>query len=106
MNKSLDYPQLVQTKPKPNKRKRKSWKGLTLIRKSARLNRDSVLVIVEIEFPNDESYHRDSKDNDILIGEILEDIIQNSKNKLQITLYHPEKSNGWNLIEEKLRLVQ
>jgi len=64
MNDSLDLLLLNQSKLEPTKRKRKSWKGITSIRKSARLNKASVPLAVETNFSNDESYHRDFEDND------------------------------------------
>jgi len=66
MSNPLDLPPTNQSKPEPAKRKRKSWKGVTTIRKSARLNKNSVPLVIEIELSDEESYHGDSEDNDNL----------------------------------------
>jgi len=98
-------------------------------KKSARLNKASVPLAIEIDFLYDESYHRDFEDNDdpSKIGikiiddehyhgdskenenpkeEVLENIVQTLENQLQLVLYCFEKSNDLNLTEDKLRLVQ
>jgi len=64
MNDSLDFLSLNQSKPEPTKRKRKSWKGVTSIRKSGRLNKASVPLAIETNFTNEESYHEYFEDND------------------------------------------
>ena len=102
---------------------------MTSIRKSARLNKTSTPLAVEIDFLDDESYHGDFEDNDDprkigieeiddesyhgdsednknLEEEILEDIVQPPENKLQLVLYRSVKSNDMNLSKDKLRLVQ
>jgi len=66
MNNSLDLLPSHQSKPKLAKRKRKSWKGVTSIRKSARLNKDSVPLVIETKFSDEKSYHGDFEDNDNL----------------------------------------
>lgn len=104
MSNSLGHFQSNQLKLEQIKRKIKSWKGVTPIRKSARLNKTSMPFAVKIDFSNDECYHGDSKDNDgprkngieeiddesyhgdsedneNLEGEILEDLVQPFKNK-------------------------
>ena len=43
MNKSLNYPQPIQTKLEPNKRKRKSWKEIQAKIKDAMDNRERVV---------------------------------------------------------------
>jgi len=53
-------PPVKPIKPELAKRKRKSWKGVTSIRKSARLNKDSVPLVIEIKFSDEESYHGES----------------------------------------------
>jgi len=129
MSNSLDLLLLNQSKLKLAKRKRKSWKGVTSIRKSARLNKDSVPLVIEINFLNEESYHGDSKDNDnpiktcirIIDDEsyhgdseenenpeeaVLENIVQPLKNQLQLVLYRSKKFNDLNFNEYKLRVVQ
>jgi len=129
MSNSLDLLPLNQSKLELAKRKRKSWKGVTSIRKNARLNKYSVPLIIETKFSDEESYHGDSEDNDNLSEtcirivddesyhgdskdnenpeeEVLENITQPLENEWQLTLYHSEKSNDLNLIEDKLRLVQ
>ena len=81
INELLDYPSLIQSSPKQNKRKRKMWKGIMPIRKSVRLTKISTPFVVKIDFPNDESYHDDSEDNETLEGEILENLAQPFENK-------------------------
>jgi len=116
-----------QSKPKITNRKRKSWKGVTSIRKSARLNKASVPLAIEINLSDEEYHHRYSKDNDnpsqtcIKIiddqsyhgdsegnenpkKEVLENIVQPLKN--QLFLFYSKKSNNLNLNEDKLRMVQ
>jgi len=66
MSNSLDILPLNQSKPELAKRKRKSWKGVTSIRKSARLNKDSVPLIIETKFSDEESYYEDYECNDNL----------------------------------------
>ena len=103
MNNSFDHSQLNQLKLDQIKRKIKSCKGVTPIRKSSRLNKTRTSFAIKTNFLDDESYHGDSKDNDgpkkIGIeetndvsyhgdlednenpkGEILEDLVQPSKN--------------------------
>ena len=111
INELSNYPSLVQSSPEQNKRKRKTWKGIMQIRKSARLIKTSTPFVVKIDFPTDESYHGDSEDNDsldneTLEGEILENLVQPFENKSQLVLYRLVKSNNSNLIENKLRLIQ
>jgi len=66
MSDPLDLLLAKQSNPKPSKRKQKSWKGITTIRKSARLNKNSVPLVVETKLSDEESYHGDSEDNDTL----------------------------------------
>jgi len=126
---SLDLPPNNQSKLELAKRKRKSWKGVTSIRKSARLNKNSVPLVIEIKLLDEESYHGDFEDNDNLSEictkiiddesyhgdsednespkeEVLENINHPLDNECQLTLYHSRKSNDLDLTEEKLRLVQ
>ena len=126
---SLDLPSTNQSKPELAKRKRKSWKGVTSIRKSARLNKDSVPLVIETKILDEESYHKDFEDNDNLNKtctriiddksyhgdsednenteeEVLENINNPLDNEWKLTLYHSKKSNDLNLTKEKLRLVQ
>ena len=81
MSNSLGHSQLDQLKLEQIKRKRKSSKGITPIRKSARLNKTSTPFVVKIDFLDDESYHGDSEDNENLEGEIFGNLVQPSKNK-------------------------
>jgi len=64
MSNSLGHSQSDQLKLEQIKRKRKSWKWIILIRKSARLNKTSISFVVKIDFSNDDSYHGDFEDND------------------------------------------
>ena len=128
MSNSLGHLQSNQLKLEQIKRKRKSYKGVMPIRKSARLNKTSTPFVVKIDFLDDDSYHGDSKDNDglrkIAIGEIddesyqgvledtdnleegiIEDLVQPFENKSQLFLYHFIKANNMNLIGNKLRLI-
>jgi len=128
MNDSLNLLPLNQSKLEPTKRKRKSWKCVTSIRKSVRLNKASVPLAIETNFLDeepyhgdskdnddpshtyikiivDETYHGDSKDNENLEEEVLENIFQTLENKLQLVLYHSKKSNDLNLNGDELRLV-
>ena len=129
MSNSLDLLPLNQSKPEPAKRKRKSWKGVTSIRKSARLNKASVPLVIKTNFSDeesyhgyfedndnpsktcirltdDESYHGESEDNEKPKEEVLDSIVQPLENQLQLVLYWSKKSNDLNFNEDKLRLAQ
>ena len=129
MSNPLDLPLTNQSKPEPSKRKWKSWKGVTTIRKSARLNKNSVPLVIETKLSDEESYHGDFEDNDNL-NEAYTKIIDDESyhgdsednenpeekflgnincplnNEKQLTLYRSEKYNDLNLTEDKLRLAQ
>ena len=86
MDNSLGHSQPNQLKLEQIKRKRKSWKGIMPIRKSARLIKTSTPFVVKTDFPTDESYHgdfedNDSLDNETLEGKILENLVQHLENK-------------------------
>ena len=76
------------------KRKRKSWKGIMPIRKSARLIKTSTPFVVKTNFSNDESYHGDSEDNDSSDGETLGNVSKTFENDLPISMYQPNKFNS------------
>jgi len=97
MSNSLD----LQSKPELAKRKRKSWKGVTSIRKSARLNKDSIPLVIETKILDEESYHGDFEDNDNLSETFIRivddesyhgDFEDNENPKEEIT--HPLRING------------
>ena len=129
MSNPLYLPLTNQSKTKPSKRKQKSWKGVTIIRKSARLNKNKVPLVIKTKLSDEESYHGDSEDNDNLNEaytktiddesyhgdskdnenpeeEILGNIDFPLNNEKQLMLYCYEKSNDSNLTEDKLRLAQ
>lgn len=65
---------------------------MTPIRKSARLNKNSTPLAIEIDFPDDESYHGDSKDNNDPRKITIEEIDDES--------YHGDSKDSENLEEE------
>lgn len=106
MDNSLGHSQPNQLKIVQIKGKRKSWKEIMPIRKSARLTKISTPFVVKTIFLDDECYHGDLEDNETLEGEILENLAQPFKNKSQLVLYHPLRYNNMNLSKDKLRLIQ
>jgi len=88
-----------QSKLETTNKKRKSWKGVTSIIKSARLNKASVPLAIETNLLDEESYHKDFEDNYNPIQTCIKIIDDES--------YHGDLENNENLEKEVLEnLVQ